>query len=104
VWSAGITDLPLRGGFMYLAATIDWFSRLVVAWRLSNTLDGSFCQDMLSCGEYGDYRHCCDCGQLFGELPVPEERTKTATSLTTGARTAGLTCSQGMIDEPRRTA
>jgi len=47
VWSADITDLPLPGGFMYLAATIDWYSRLVVAWRLSNTLDGSFCQEML---------------------------------------------------------
>ena len=34
-------------GFMYLAAVIDWYSRYVVAWRLSNTLDGSFCQDML---------------------------------------------------------
>ena len=32
---------------MYLAATIDWFSRYVVAWRLSNTLDGSFCLEML---------------------------------------------------------
>jgi putative transposase len=32
---------------MYLAATIDWYSRYVVAWRLSNTLDGSFCLDML---------------------------------------------------------
>jgi len=47
VWSADITCVPLPGGFMYLAATIDWYSRLVVAWRLSNTLDGSFCQDML---------------------------------------------------------
>jgi len=47
VWSADITYVPLPGGFMYLAATIDWYSRLVVAWRLSNTLDGSFCQDML---------------------------------------------------------
>ena len=47
VWSADITYLPLPGGFMYLAATIDWFSRYVVAWRLSNTLDGSFCRDML---------------------------------------------------------
>ncbi len=44
VWSADITYVPLPGGFMYLAATIDWYSRLVVAWRLSNTLDGSFCQ------------------------------------------------------------
>jgi putative transposase len=47
VWSADITYLPLPGGFMYLAATIDWFSRLVVAWRLSNTLDGAFCCEML---------------------------------------------------------
>ena len=47
VWSADITYLPLPGGFMYLAATIDWYSRLVVAWRLSNTLDGVFCCEML---------------------------------------------------------
>jgi putative transposase len=47
VWSADITYLPVVGGFMYLAATIDWFSRFVVAWRLSNTLDGAFCRDML---------------------------------------------------------
>ena len=47
VWSADITYLPLPGGFMYLAATIDWYSRYVVAWRLSNTLDGAFCRDML---------------------------------------------------------
>jgi putative transposase len=47
VWSADITYLPLPSGFMYLAATIDWFSRYVLAWRLSNTLDGAFCQEML---------------------------------------------------------
>jgi putative transposase len=47
VWSADITYIPLACGFMYLAATIDWFSRYVIAWRLSNTLDGSFCQEML---------------------------------------------------------
>jgi putative transposase len=47
VWSADITYVPLPTGFMYLAATIDWYSRLVVAWRLSNTLDGAFCQEML---------------------------------------------------------
>ena len=37
----------MASGFMYLAATIDRFSRYVVAWRLSNTLDGSFCLEML---------------------------------------------------------
>ena len=47
VWSADITYIPMASGFMYLAATIDWFSRYVVSWRLSNTLDGSFCQEML---------------------------------------------------------
>ena len=37
----------MPSGFMYLAAVIDWYSRYVVAWRLSNTLDGSFCLEML---------------------------------------------------------
>jgi putative transposase len=47
VWSTDITYVPLPGGFMYLAAVIDWYSRYVIAWRLSNTLDGSFCLEML---------------------------------------------------------
>jgi putative transposase len=47
VWSTDITYVPLTSGFMYLAAIIDWYSRYVIAWRLSNTLDGSFCLDML---------------------------------------------------------
>jgi putative transposase len=47
VWSADITYVPLTTGFMYLAATIDWYSRYLLAWRLSNTLDGAFCLDML---------------------------------------------------------
>jgi putative transposase len=47
VWSTDITYVPLTGGFMYLAAIMDWYSRYVVAWRLSNTLDGSFCLEML---------------------------------------------------------
>jgi putative transposase len=47
VWSADITYVPLTTGFMYLAAVIDWYSRYVLAWRLSNTLDGWFCLEML---------------------------------------------------------
>lgn len=47
VWSTDITYLPLPTGFMYLAAVIDWFSRYVIGWRLSNTLEGSFCLDLL---------------------------------------------------------
>ena len=47
VWSTDITYVPMTSGFMYLAAVIDWYSRYVIAWRLSNTLDGSFCTEML---------------------------------------------------------
>src|SRR5262245_44630049 len=47
VWSADITYVTMASGYMYLAATIDWYSRYVVAWRLSNTLDGTFCTEML---------------------------------------------------------
>ena len=43
VWSADITYIPMPRGFMYLVAVIDWFSRYVLAWQLSNTLDGGFC-------------------------------------------------------------
>jgi putative transposase len=47
VWSTDITYVPMPNGFMYLAAVIDWFSRYVIAWRLSNTLEGSFCLELL---------------------------------------------------------
>src|SRR5262249_34403669 len=47
VWSPDITYVPLAWGVMYLAAIMDWFARYVIAWRLSNTLDGSFCLEML---------------------------------------------------------
>jgi len=47
VWSTDITYVPLSAGFLYLAAIVDWYSRYVIAWRLSNTLDGSFCLEML---------------------------------------------------------
>jgi putative transposase len=47
VWSADITYIPMLHGFMYLVAIIDVYSRYVVAWQLSNTLDGLFCLDVL---------------------------------------------------------
>jgi putative transposase len=43
VWCADITFLPMRRGFLYLVAVMDWFSRKVLAWRLSNTMDAAFC-------------------------------------------------------------
>ena len=47
VWSTDITSIPMSAGFMYLAAIIDWYSRYVIAWELSNTLDHLFCVSML---------------------------------------------------------
>jgi len=47
VWSTDITYIPMRKGFMYLVAVIDWFSRYVLSWGLSNTLDTMFCLDAL---------------------------------------------------------
>jgi putative transposase len=43
VWAADITYIPIGRGFLYLVAVIDWASRAVLAWRLSNTIDASFC-------------------------------------------------------------
>jgi putative transposase len=43
VWSSDITYVPLRHGFVYLTAVMDWYSRYVLSWRLSNRLEGSFC-------------------------------------------------------------
>src|SRR4051794_6453965 len=43
VWAADITYIPIGRGFLYLVAVMDWASRAVLAWRLSNTLDVSFC-------------------------------------------------------------
>jgi putative transposase len=47
VWSSDITYIPMKHGFMYLTAVIDWYSRYVLSWRLSNTLEGRFCLEAL---------------------------------------------------------
>ena len=47
VWSADITYIRLAEGFVYLVAIIDWHSRYVLSWRLSNTLDNGFCLEAL---------------------------------------------------------
>jgi len=47
VWSTDITYIRLRQGFIYLVAIMDWFSRYVLAWQISNTLDSSFCVETL---------------------------------------------------------
>ncbi|MFO7936449.1 MAG: IS3 family transposase [Kiritimatiellia bacterium] len=48
VWGTDITYIPMKSGFLYLAAVIDWFSRYVLAWELSNTLESSFCINALN--------------------------------------------------------
>jgi putative transposase len=47
VWSTDITYIPMPSGFMYLTAVMDWYSRYVLSWRLSNTLDVGFCLEAL---------------------------------------------------------
>lgn len=47
VWSTDITFIPLPGGFMYLVAVMDWHSRFVLSWQLSNTLETYFCLEAL---------------------------------------------------------
>ena len=47
VWCADITYIPVQRGFLYLVAIMDWASRHVLAWRLSNTLDAGFCTEAL---------------------------------------------------------
>ena len=43
VWSTDITYIPMHGGFLYLVAVMDWFSRFVLSWELSNTMETGFC-------------------------------------------------------------
>lgn len=47
VWCADITYIPMHRGFMYLVAIMDWHTRAVLSWRLSNTIDSSFCVEAL---------------------------------------------------------
>jgi len=47
VWSSDITYVPLGQGYLYLVAVMDWYSRLVLSWRLSNSLDADFCVSAL---------------------------------------------------------
>ena len=47
VWAADVTYIPMERGFVYLVAVIDWFSRKVLSWRVSNSLTPDFCGDAL---------------------------------------------------------
>lgn len=60
VWTADITYIPLRRGFMYLVAVMDWYSRKVLSWRVSNTLEADFCVEALQ-----DAIHSHGCPDIF---------------------------------------
>lgn len=55
VWATDITYIPMAKGFLYLTVILDWYSRKVLSWRLSNTLDADFCVEALNeaVGRYG---------------------------------------------------
>ena len=60
VWAADITYIPMVRGFVYLVAVIDWYTRRVLSWGLSNTLTADFCAEALeeALAKYG-------CPQIF---------------------------------------
>jgi len=74
VWCADVTYIPLARGFAYLVAVMDWRSRAVLSWKLSNTLDGSFCVEALreafaATGRAPEIFNCRRCAPPFG-LPA----------------------------------
>ena len=74
VWSTDITYIRLRSGFVYLVAILDWFSRYVLVWELSVTVDGQFCHDALE-------------QALAGGAPRSSIRTKAPSSRAPPSRT-----------------
>jgi putative transposase len=84
VWAADITYVPLRHGFLYLVAVMDWYSRYVLSWRLSNTLTGSFSVEALDAvlGETRPEIFNSDQGSQF-----------TAAAFTSRLQTAGVAIS-----------
>jgi putative transposase len=86
VWAADICYLPMAKGFMYLVAIMDWHSRRVLSWRVSNTLDTDFCLDALQ-----------EALRLFGapeifntEVPSSPRRHSPAHSRTRASRSAWM--------------
>jgi putative transposase len=64
VWAADITYIPLGRGFLYLVAILDWASRAVLAWRLSNTMDTAFCVDAFNTDQGSQFTSAAFTGRL----------------------------------------
>ena len=60
VWATDITYIPMARGFVYLVAAMDWYSRKVLSWRVSNTLDTRFCVEALE-----EAIETYDCPEIF---------------------------------------
>ena len=81
VWATDITYIPLQKGFLYLVAIVDLFSRNVLSWKLSNSLDTEFCLDALEMALAGDRKpeifhsdQGCqfEVGAFYWTVPAPE--------------------------------
>ncbi|MDI6765191.1 MAG: IS3 family transposase [Thermodesulfobacteriota bacterium] len=85
VWATDITYIPMAKGFCYLVAIMDWASRMVLSWRLSNTLDSSFCVDALeeAIAKYG-------CPEIFN---TDQGSQFTAEAFTDTLRSRGISIS-----------
>lgn len=85
LWATDITCVPMAKGFRYLSAFVDWASRMVFSWRLSNTLDSSFCVDALedAIAQYG-------CPAIFN---TDQSSQFTAESFTDTLRSHGIAIS-----------
>jgi len=85
VWVTDITYIPMAKGFCYLVAIMDWASRMVLSWRLSNTLDSAFCVDALeeALAKYG-------CPEIFN---TDQGSQFTAETFTNALKSRGIAIS-----------
>ena len=84
-WCADITYIPVQGGFLYLVAIMDWATRRVLAWRLSNTMDTEFCLEALT-----------EAVQRFGGAEIfntDQGSQFTSVAFTSALQDAGMRCS-----------
>jgi putative transposase len=89
VWAMDITYIPMARGFVYLAAVVDWFSRRVLAWRLSITMEAAFCVEALeeALAEYGRPEiFNTDQGAQFTSLAFTEVLTKAGIAISMDGR------------------
>ena len=85
VWCADITYIPVQGGFLYLVAVMDWATRRVLTWRLSNTMDTEFCLEALN-----EALQCYGTPQIFN---TDQGSQFTSTAFTAALEDAGIRCS-----------